>query len=139
MARRASSNVSTAAIIGIVIVAVIFAVVFILSNILGGAGYLLGNKKAFDAPLLQIEEALQSANSLRGNEYRVEGKVDSRWVRDTGEGLSLMVEDDGQTKYLFIMIPPEVSHVNIEREQRYAFKIKFGEGGVAIATDVKRL
>ena len=132
MGRRASSSLNSAAIIGII------AVVAILVGV--GALTLKKKGKTFnDVALLQIEEALQSANSLRGNEYRIEGKVDSRWVRDTGEGLSLMVEDDGQTKYLFIMIPPEVSHVNIEREQRYAFKIKFGEGGVAIATDVKRL
>ena len=132
MGRRASSSLNSAAIIGII------AVIAILVGV--GALTLKKKGKVFnDVALLQIEEALQSANSLRGNEYRVEGKVDSRWVRDTGEGLSLMVEDDGQTKYLFIMIPPEVSHVNIEREQRYAFKIKFGEGGVAIATDVKRL
>ena len=58
-----------------------------------------------DAPLLHISEALDNANSLRGNEYRVEGKVESRWVRDTGEGLSLKVEEDGRTEYFFIMIP----------------------------------
>lgn len=132
MGRRASSSLNSAAIIGII------AVIAILVGV--GALTLRKKGKIFnDVPPLQIEEALQNANSLRGNDYRVEGKIDSRWIRDTGEGLSLMVEDDGQTKYLFIMIPPEVSHVNIEREQRYAFKIKFGEGGVAIATDVKRL
>lgn len=132
MGRRASSSLNSAAIIGIIIV------IAILVGI--GALTLKKKGKTFnDVAPLQIEEAIENANSLRGNEYRVEGKIESRWVRDAGEGLSLMVEDQGQEYFLFIMIPPEVGHVNIEREQRYAFKIKFGTGGVAIATDVKRL
>ena len=132
MGRRASSSLNTAAIVGIV------AAVAILL----GIGALMLKKKSItfdDVAPLRMEEATQNANSLRGNEYRVEGKIESRWVRDSGEGLSLIVEDDGRTERLFIMIPPEVPHPNIEREQRYAFKIKFGEGGVAVATAVKRL
>jgi len=132
MGRRASSSLNSAAIIGIL------AVVAILVGV--GALTLKKKGKSFtDVAPLQIEEALTNANSLRGNEYRVEGKVESRWVRDQGEGLSILVEENNRVEHLFIMIPPDVTHLNIEREQRYAFKIKFGEGGVAIATDVKRL
>lgn len=132
MGRRASSSLNTAAIIGIV------AVVAILV----GAGALMLKKKGVtynDVALLRMEEAVQNANSLRGNEYRVEGKIESRWIRDSGEGLSLIVEESGRTERLFIMIPTDVEHPNIERDQHYAFKIKFGEGGVAIATAVKKL
>lgn len=132
MGRRASSSLNSTAIIGIVAVLAILV----------GIGSLMFKKKAKtfnEVAPLRIEEALENANSLRGNEYRVEGKIESRWIRDTGEGLSLLVEEGGRTERLFIMIPPDVSHPNIEREQRYAFKIEFGEGGVAIATAVKRL
>ncbi len=132
MGRRASSSLNATAIVGIIAaIAVIAAVGFFM---------LRQKSETFtDAPLLRISEALDNANSLRGNEYRVEGKVDTRWVRDSGEGLSLQIEEDGRIEYFFIVIPPDVDHVNIEREQRYAFKIRFGEGGVAIATAVKRL
>ena len=132
MGRRASSSLNTTAIVGIIAaIAVVATVGF----------FMLGKKSETftDVPLLRISEALDNANSLRGNEYRVEGKVESRWVRDSGEGLSLQVEEDGRTEYFFIMIPPDIKHVNIEREQRYAFKIRFGEGGVAVATAIKRL
>jgi hypothetical protein len=132
MGRRASSSLNAPLIVGIIAAIIVAAVL----------GFFLLQKKTetfTDAPLLHISEALDNANSLRGNEYRVEGKVESRWVRDTGEGLSLKVEEDGRTEYFFIMIPPDIEHVNIEREQRYAFKIRFGEGGVAVATAVKRL
>lgn len=132
MGRRASSSLNATAIVGIIAAIIVVGVV----------GFFMIGKKTetfADAPLLRVSEALDNANSLRGNEYRVEGKIESRWVRDSGEGLSLQVEEDGRTEYFFIMIPPDIEHPNIEREQRYAFKIRFGEGGVAVATAVKRL
>ena len=132
MGRRASSSINSAAIVGI-----IAAVVLIV-----GLGTLLLRKKAttFDdvAPLL-VGEALDNGNSLRGNEYRVEGKLLARWPRDSGAVIEILVEDGGEQTHFPIVVPAEVSNVNFEREQRYAFKIKFGDGGVAIATDVKRL
>jgi len=132
MGRRANSSLNSAAIIGVIAaVAAIAAVGFFL--------FRQESETFTDAPLLHISEAIDNANSLRGNEYRIEGKIESRWVRDSGEGLSLQVEQDGRTEYFFIMIPPDVEHPNIEREQRYAFKIRFGEGGVAVATAVKKL
>ncbi len=132
MGRRASSSLNSTAIIGII------AVIALLV----GIGSLMLKKKAdtfSEVAPLRVAEALVNANSLRGNQYRVEGKIESRWIRDSGEGLSLLVEEEGLTERLFIMIPPDLDHPNIERDQRYAFKIEFGAGGVAIATAVKRL
>ncbi|MDA0765976.1 MAG: hypothetical protein O3A87_06285 [Verrucomicrobia bacterium] len=132
MGRRASSSINSAAIVGII--AVVAVVV--------GLGALLLKKKGttFDdvAPLL-VEEALDNGNSLRGNEYRVEGKLLARWPRDSGAVIEILVEDGGEQTHFPIVVPVEVSNLNFEREQRYAFKIKFGDGGVAIATEVKRL
>lgn len=132
MGRRASSSINTAAILGIV------AAVAILI----GLGVLLLTKKgqpfAEVAPL-QVEEALENGNSLRGNEYRVEGKLLARWPRESGAVVELLVEEPGRSEHFPIVVPSEVSTVNFEREQRYAFKITFGQGGVAIATAVERL
>ena len=131
MGRRASSSLNPVALVMIVAVC---------AALIGGGAFLLtGKKETFDAPRLHIEDVLSNANSLRGNEYMVEGKVFRREVRDTGEGVSLMVETDGGEEPLFIVIPNDVDHVNIERDREYAFKIRFGEGGVPIATAVKRL
>ena len=132
MGRRASSSINTAAIVGII------AAIAILV----GLGFLLFNRKgeAFsDLAPLQVTEAMENGNSLRGNEYRVEGKLIARWPRDTGAVVELLVEQPGATEHFPIVVPSGISQVNFEREQRYAFKIKFGEGGVAIATDVERL
>jgi hypothetical protein len=131
MGRRASSSINATAIVGII------AVIAILV----GVGVILLNKKGetFEniAPLL-VQEALENGNSLRGNEYHVEGKLLARWPREEGAVVEILVEETGKKTHFPIVVPADVSSVNFEREQRYAFKIKFGDGGVAIATDVKR-
>jgi hypothetical protein len=132
MGRRASSSINATAIVGII------AVIAILV----GVGFIILNRKGetFEdiAPLL-VQEALENGNSLRGNEYRVEGKLLARWPREEGAVVEILVEETGKNTHFPIIVPADVSSVNFEREQRYAFKIKFGDGGVAIATDVKRL
>ena len=69
----------------------------------------------------------------------MEGKLLTRWPREEGAVVEILVEETGKSTHFPIIVPANVSSVNFEREQRYAFKIKFGDGGVAIATDVKRL
>jgi hypothetical protein len=86
-----------------------------------------------------MEEVYTNANSLRGNEYTVEGTVDRREPRDSGLGISILVDSEGEKLPLFIIVPDAVATINIERDVTYAFKIRFGEGGVPIATGVKRL
>ena len=131
MGRRASSSLNAPAIIGIVVVALIL--------IAGGAILLRGKKETFAAPPLPVDEVFSNANSLRGNEYSVEGKVDRVESRDSGLGVSLIVESEGEELPLFILIPEEVATVNIDRDVDYAFQVRFGKGGVPIATGVKRL
>jgi hypothetical protein len=132
MGRRASSSINSSAIVGII------AAVAVL---VGVGAFLLSRKgKSFaDVAPLQVVEALENANSLRGNEYRVEGKLLARWPRETGAVVEVLIEDGGAQEHFPIVVPSSVSTVNFEREQRYAFKIKFGDGGVAIATAVERL
>ncbi len=131
MGRRASSSLNATTIVGIVVVVVIL--------IGAGALVLRGKKETFDAPALPIEEVFSNANSLRGNEYTVEGKVDRREPRDSGLGISIIVESAGEELPLFIIVPDDVAEINIERDISYAFKVRFGEGGVPIATGIKRL
>lgn len=132
MGRRASSSINPAAIVGIVAAVAI----------LGVLGFFFFSKKgeAFsDLPPLRVSEALENGISLRDNEYRVEGKLLARWPRKTGAVVELLVEEPGSAEHFPIVVPDEVATVNFEREQRYAFRIRFGDGGVAIATAVERL
>ena len=134
MARRASSSLHPGIIIGGVI-AIVFVVI---------AGKSLIGKKATpfgDVQKLQVRELLENGNSLRGNEYLIEGKIDDklRWTSNEGQIVSVRVDDNGREEFVGVEIPPEFNNLNIEREQRYAFRVKFQDGGIAVATDVTRL
>ncbi len=133
MARRASSSIHPGALIGGVVVVVV--------AIVAGKMFLGGSEAAFgDVPRLDVAQLLENGNSLRGNEYAVEGRVDEklRWLPERGQVVSVRVDGRAGDEFIGIEIPPKFNHLNIEREQRYAFKVKFREGGIAEATDVRR-
>lgn len=84
-----------------------------------------------------MAEFLENGNSLRGNEYLVQGTVDQRWPRDNGQVVSLQVENSEDL--IGIEIPSSFNDLNIERAQKYAIKVKFREGGIPVATQIERL
>jgi hypothetical protein len=134
MARRASSGINAGVLIGVGAFIVIAVV----------AGFLLLGRKSStfgDVPKLRITEFLENGNSLRGNEYVVEGKVDEklRWTPGRGQVVSVRVDDNGRSELIGIEIPAEFNDLNIEREQRYAFRIRVRQGGIPVATGIERL
>lgn len=134
MARRASSGISPGLLIGIAIL--------VIAAFFGGK-MLLGKKaESFaDTATLSMNDLLENGNSLRGNEYVVEGVVDGklRWTPDEGQVISLKVGTGNDSEFLGVKIPPNLSKVNIEREKRYAIKIQFARGGIAVATGINPL
>ena len=134
MARRASSSLHPGIIIGGI--AAIVIAVFAGKSLIGGKSSGFG-----DVPKLDVRDLLENGNSLRGNEYLIEGKIDEklRWTASNGQIVSLRVDDGGREEFVGIEIPAEFNNLNIEREQRYAFKVKFQQGGIPVATGVNRL
>jgi len=133
MPRRASSGVKPGPILAIVAVVV---VAFLAGkSLLSGRG-----AEQLDGASLDLRAMTENANSLRGNAYVVEGKVDEklRWTPDQGQVVSLQVEDGAESGFVAIRIPAELSTVNIEREQQYAFRVRFRQGGVAVAEEIAR-
>jgi hypothetical protein len=107
-------------------------------------GKVLFSKKegrALDGPKLDMRAAVENANSLRGNEYVVEGKVDDRlgWDPERGQVISLKVSDGDVADFMAIEIPPSLSDINIEREQDYAFRVRIRDKGIAVAEAITRL
>ena len=132
MPRRASSGPKAPVLIGVIAVVLALAAVAFLA--------LRGKDDSFtDAPQLRMSEFLENGNSMRGMEYRVEGKVRRRFPRDGGLGLNLEIEEEGISNFLFVVVPPETATFNISRDQNFAFKVRFDEGGIAVATAVKPL
>lgn len=134
MARRASSRLHPGIIIG-AIAAIVVAVV--------AGKSLIGKKTASFGNVipLQIDELLENGNSLRGNEYVVEGQIDEKlqWTTSRGQLVSVRVESPGGDKFVGIEIPPEFNKLNIDAKQKYAFRVKFKQGGIPVATGVNRL
>jgi hypothetical protein len=134
MARRASSTLNPMIIIGAI--AAIVVVIIVGKTMLGKKSSSFGN-----IATLQMDELLDNGNSLRGNEYLVEGQIDEKlvWTTDRGQLVSLRVQTPKGDQFLAIEIPPEYSKLNIDTKQKYAFRVKFKQGGIAVATGINRL
>ncbi len=131
MGRRASSGLNATAIIGIAAA--------VLVVVAGGSFVLKKGKKAgFTGQPLPVEETFRNATAMRRNEYTVEGKVDRIESRDSGIGVCLLVESDGEEEAVFVKVPEEIATINLERGVTYAFKVRVGEGGVNVATAIKK-
>lgn len=85
---------------------------------------------------LPVQDYLENSNSLRGNVYKIDGNVarSLAWSPTAGRLLSVEVGDE----VLPILVPAELKKENMERGQRYFFKIEVGEKGVLRAQDVKK-
>jgi hypothetical protein len=49
------------------------------------------------------------------------------------------VNTPGGEEFVGIEIPAEFSKLNIDTKQKYAFRVKFRQGGIPVATGVNRL
>jgi hypothetical protein len=113
MARRASSGVNTGALI-------IGAIVFIL--ILGGGYWFLNREPSgFDAPELDIEQALSNSRSLSGNRYQVTGKLIDRNIESNGQIITIQLGEETNPKFLPIMIPEGFKNGNLNQQAQIHF------------------
>ncbi|MFO1483051.1 MAG: hypothetical protein U1F71_06760 [Verrucomicrobiaceae bacterium] len=127
MPRRAQSGVRPAHWLGLIV---------ILAAIAGG-GYALMNR-ATDPMTgvsdLNTAEFLENATMLSGNVYKLEGIVDDRldkWRGADGRLFSVQLSDGSSTgAFVPIWVPPDYQGANIQRGQRYVFKVRVQENGV---------
>ncbi|MEO5914709.1 MAG: hypothetical protein ABIS50_10780 [Luteolibacter sp.] len=134
MARRASSKLHPGIIIG--------AIAAIVVAIIAGKS-LIGKKSAGfgDVPKLDVDELLENGNMLRGNGYVIEGQIDEKlqWTTSRGQLVSVRIDTPGGDKFVGIEIPQQFNTLNIDAKQKYAFRVKFRQGGIPVATGVNRL
>ena len=86
---------------------------------------------------LPVADYLENSNSLRGNTYKLDATISQsiEWSPTAGRLFSVDVGPD----VLPILIPASLNHVNLDRGQRYYFKIQVGDKGVLTAQDVKKV
>jgi hypothetical protein len=129
MARRASSSVHPVwmLIAGVLLVAAVLAGNFLF-------------QKASDpyrtmSPL-PIQDYLQNSNSLRGNIYKLEATVTQSLEYSPSGGRLFSVDVGGEE--VPVLVPPKFNSINIERGQRFFFKVEVSDKGILQAQDVKK-
>ena len=133
MARRANKNGKSGGllVVGAVVLVAILAVSFFAMR--------KGKGVSNDLPVLDVLDAVEDANSLRGNEYQIEGTVDRKETRDSGTLVFLRVKVNGSNEFLPIKVPNDIEKVNLEREKDYNFSVVFEKEGIATATALQKL
>ena len=129
MARRASSSVHP--------VWMLIAAGLLVAAL--GAGFFLFGKLSDPyrtMSSLPIQDYLQNSNSLRGNVYKIEATITQSLEYSPTNGRLFSVEAGGEE--LPVLVPPKFNSINIERGQRFFFKIEVSDKGILQAQDVKK-
>ena len=133
MPRRASSKIQPIWLVAIAAAAILAV----------GLGFLLENQggDAFrTVPELNIQDYLSDARSLRGNTYKVKGMIFQSLGYSRGKGRLVSVEVDAGTEsnLIPILIPPDLGYYNLQKGQRYVFRLDVGDSGILLARDMKK-
>jgi hypothetical protein len=131
MGRRASSSAHPSW--------VIVGFVFIGLAVLGG--YLLYRKVSDPyrtiAPL-EIALYLENSNSLRGNTYKVTGTVLNALAisHEKGRLFSIEIGTAPAVDVIPILIPTSLGSINVQKGQRFLFKIEVDDKGILKVQDL---
>jgi hypothetical protein len=134
MPRRASSGIHPAWII---------VVILLIGGAIGVGYFLMGKVSDPYRTLtpLSVSEYLENSNSLRGNTYKVTGTVwnSLAWSPTTGRLFSIEVQGDHSTSVLPLLIPASFNQINIQKGQRYVFKVEIDEKGILKVKDLNKV
>ena len=105
-------------------------------------------------PPLDMADYLNNANSLRGNVYKIKGQIMQSLGYSRARGRLFSVEVDGSDAnggnnngngngtggkdVVPILVPAELSYLNLQKGQRYTFRLEVDEGGILKALDMKK-
>lgn len=128
MARRASSSINPIWLIAAAaVLAVAVAAVLILKDTVSDPFRAL--------PPFPVKDYMENSNSLRGNVYRVDCVVGDQLHYTQGARL-FNVEVNGEP--FSLLVPAELREVNIQKGQRFLFKVEVGNKGVVKALEARK-
>ena len=142
MPRRASSGINIGQIAGIAAAIVGFVVIaallfkLIAGGLFGDGGGKSGSRVASgNAAPLSLVTYRDNGNSLRGNVYRVEGKVEEtlRWTSDRGRLISFEARDATEKMPVPVLVPEDFSNINIERGTELGMVVRVDRDGTLVA------
>lgn len=127
-----------AAILGFIVVA---ALLFrlIAGDMFGGVEG-TSRKSSANATALNLVTYRDNGNSLRGNVYRVEGKVEEtlRWTPDRGRLISFEAQDATLSIPVPVLVPEDFSNVNIERGSELDLVVRVDRDGTLVAESIEQ-
>lgn len=85
---------------------------------------------------LPVNDYLENSNSLRGNIYKLDATI-AKSIDWSANGGRLFAVEVG-SEVLAVLVPPQFSAMNIERGQRFIFKLEVGEKGVLRVQEVRK-
>jgi hypothetical protein len=88
-------------------------------------------------PPLPVHSYMENANSLRGNIYRLDATVSQALEYSSRSGRLFSVTDS-EGEVVAILVPPELRDLNIERGQRFFFKISVGDKGILRVQEARK-
>lgn len=141
MPRRASSGVNVGQIVGIAVAILGFLVIaallikVIAGDLIGDGGGGGSKASSGNTSSLSLTTYRSNANSLRGNVYRVEGKVEEtlRWTADRGRLISFEASDATETVPVPVLVPEDFSNINIERGTEMSMVVRVDRDGTLVA------
>jgi hypothetical protein len=146
MPRRASSGINLGQILGIggailgFLVAAVLLIRVVGGDFLGGGDGKSGGRTPGNAGNLEIPTYIDNANSLRGNVYKVSGKVEEilKYTPDRGRLITVDTAASGADAILPVLVPETFSGVNIDRGSEFTFVVRVDRGGILIAEQIEQ-
>ena len=88
-------------------------------------------------PALDVAGYLQNSNSLRGNTYKLEGKVAESlaWSPDSGRLIAIEVDNE----IIPVLVTADFNDMNIQKEQRLVFLVAVDEKGILRTRKLSKL
>ena len=120
------------AIIGFFVVAALL-IKLIAGDFLGGGG----SRGFSNASSLSLVTYRDNANSLRGNLYEIEGKVEEmlRWS-ESGRLISFEATDGSMSIPVPVLVPADFSNVNLERGAEMKLAVRVDREGTLVAEGI---
>lgn len=145
MPRRRKSGINVGQLVGLLCgIAFLLAIggfvlILFLGNPLDGKEGVATTRTRVAASELMVEEYLDNASAMRGNAYRVSGRVEEqlRWSPDQGRLVSVVVSSGSDGSPLPILVPPQFSQLNLEKGSRVTFVVEVRDNGLLVATSAK--
>jgi hypothetical protein len=85
---------------------------------------------------LDVGAYLENSNSLRGNTYKLEGKVAESlaWSPDSGRLIAIEVDNE----IIPVLVTADFNDMNIQKEQRLVFLVTVDEKGILRTRKVEK-